>query len=180
MLKKTITALAASFLLSLSPIYAATEVDGNVIFPVAESSYQANLAASLVGGSFTPTEGDAYSLVGVELSLDCPLFQASGGNVRQQVSYTVFSKDSVSGTLIEINPHWMNEVADGLTVGFGPGLGMATTKVTGGESTSKFEIGAGASASYKMNSLLLGFEWRQMSADTLDNSRSLVKLGMSF
>ncbi|MDX2469551.1 MAG: hypothetical protein QNL04_03125 [SAR324 cluster bacterium] len=180
MLKKTIIALSASFLIALSPVYAETEVEGNVAFPVIESSYSPNFAPSLVGGSITPTEGDSYSLVGVEISLDCPLFQPSGGNVRQQFSYAVFSKDDVSGTLIEINPHWMNNLSENVTIGFGPGLGLATVEATDGESTSYFEVGAGVSLSVKAGSILFGADWRQMSAGDFDNSRGIVKAGYSF
>jgi len=157
-----------------APAFAETTETGNVILPVLESSYTPNPSVSLIGGSFT-NEGSSASVVGVELAIDCPLFQAASGNIRQQISYSTVGFTGSTVSLIELNPHWMTEVADNLTAGFGPGLGIAQTSVTGGSSSSDFSVGIGASATYKMDSLRLGTEWRSMNG-----SRFVLKAGLSF
>jgi len=172
--------LAAFGLFAFSPVQAATDQTGNVPLPILESSYQPNFVGSLVMGTLSPTDGDSGSLIGAELSLDCPIFQPSTGLIRQQVSYATYSQNSVTVSLIELNPHWVTEVSTGFFVGGGPGLGLATASVTGGSSKSYFEIGLGASAFYKMDSLQFGGEWRQMSAGDLNNSRMLLKAGLAF
>ena len=172
--------LTAVTFFAVSPLQAATGTDGNVILAVMESDYKPNFVGSLVLGTLSPTDGESGSLVGAELSLDCPLFQPASGQVRQQVSFTTYSEDSLTATFIEINPHWMTEVSKGFFVGGGPGLGMAMTSFTGGSSKSYFEIGIGASAQYKMDAFQFGAEWRQMSAGDFNNSRMLLKAGMAF
>jgi len=173
MTKYFLTALMGLMFVA-APAFAETTASGNVLLPITESSYQPNLAASALVGSFSDN-GTSASVVGVEISLDCPLFQTSSGNIRQQLSFSNVSFTGSTVTLIELNPHWMNEVADNITVGFGPGLGIAQTSVTGGASSSNFELGIGASASYKMDQFLFGTEWR-----SLNGSRIAVKAGMSF
>ncbi len=161
-------------LLLAAPTYAETEQEGNVFFPVAEPSYQGNPVLSLLGGSYFD-KGLSASVLGLELSLDCPMLQVSAGNIRQQISVSSASFKDATTTLIELNPHWMTEVAQGLTVGFGPGLGWAQTSVTGGEKSSKFALGLGVSAAYQMDALQLGAEFRSMNG-----SRAVVKLGFAF
>ncbi|OGH00511.1 MAG: hypothetical protein A2600_05820 [Candidatus Lambdaproteobacteria bacterium RIFOXYD1_FULL_56_27] len=186
MLKRLLfTLVALSF--TTSPLWAETTQSGNVILPVTDSSYKGHPVLSLVGGTLSPSAAgsESGSLVGVELSLDCPLFQASAGNVRQQISYTTYSKSNLSVSLIEINPHWMTELSPGFTAGFGPGLGLAQTSVTGGSSASYFEYGLGASASYKTGALVFGFELRNMTTGKknnadMSNSRTLLKAGYAF
>ena len=167
--------LTATTLLATSPLQAATGATGNVAFPILESSYQPNLTASLVVGNVTGTSSSSLAVSGLELALDCPLYQPSSGNIRQQISYTTHSLDGFSVTMIELNPHWMNEVSKGLFLGFGPGLGLATTS-----SNSYFEIGVGVSAAYELGAFQLGAEMRQMSAGDFNNSRSLIKAGYNF
>lgn len=175
--------MALAGLLVASSAFAETSTDG--LFPIAESDYRPNPVVSLLGGSMTPKEGDAGSVVGVELSLDCPLFQPPTGQVRQQISYTVYDKNQVQVTNIELNPHWMSEISENFTAGFGPGLGLVQTSVSGGESESYFGLGFGASASYRASSLQLGAEYREQLTQTkneadLNNSRFLVKVGYIF
>ncbi len=172
-MKKALVA-AAALCLSLTPAFAETAETGNLMLPVTVESYQAHPVASLLLGSLSK-DGESASLVGAEVSLDCPMFQAASGNVRQQLSVSSASYEHASTLLIEINPHWMNEVSENLTVGFGPGLGLAQTTVDGGDSESKFNIGLGASASYRMDQLQFGAEYR-----VIDASRLALKVGMAF
>jgi len=167
-------ATLVGLLLLVSPAFGETMESGNVILPVLESSYTPNPVVSLMGGSYA-NDGSSASAVGVELSLDCPLYQPARGNVRQQISYMNVALTGADVTLIELNPHWMSTMGQFLSVGFGPGLGIAQTSVTGGASSSKFSVGFGVSASYKMDSLQLGAEYR-----TMNGSRTALKAGVAF
>lgn len=183
MSKRILTALVG--LLASTAAFAETGATGNQMFPVAASDYKANPVVSLVGGSMTPKEGEAGSVIGAELSLDCPLFQPAKGQVRQQISYMLYDKNEVRVSYIELNPHWMTELTDGLSVGFGPGLGLVQASVTGGNSEAYLALGVGASASYRAEDLQFGVEYRepvsQPKTDVdLNNGRVLVKLGYVF
>jgi len=136
-MKKALVA-AAALCLSLTPAFAETAETGNLMLPVTVESYQAHPVASLLLGSLSK-DGESASLVGAEVSLDCPMFQAASGNVRQQLSVSSASYEHASTLLIEINPH------------------------------------LGASASYRMDQLQFGAEYRVMDA-----SRLALKVGMAF
>ncbi|MDT8448060.1 MAG: hypothetical protein RRB13_14300 [bacterium] len=183
MTKKIVMTLAG--ILAATGAFAETSASGNQLFPVVDSSYQANPVLSLVGGSMNPKEGDGGSVVGVELSLDCPLFQPSKGQVRQQVSYTTYDKNNVKITNIELNPHWMTELSDGFFAGFGPGLGLVQTSVTGGNSNSYLALAVGGSASYRSGPIQAGLEYREQFTQEVDrtnvnNNRILFKVGYVF
>ncbi|MDH5561800.1 MAG: hypothetical protein OEY59_13205 [Deltaproteobacteria bacterium] len=158
-----IALIALLFLIPSSLVFAEVR-----FFPILEDHFKPERTASLLIGS---TGG--FSAVGVELSMACGLFEIPGTEIRQQVSFT--SVDS-SVTLIELNPHYMIKLQDQLKVGFGPGLGYATS---GGESS--MTVQAGASLHYRMDSLFFGASAiQQFVMSGGDNFEFYGKIGYNF
>jgi len=173
--------------LSSGAVMAETDQTGAVILPLTESSYQPHFTLSAIGGVLTPDDGDidSGSVTGVELSLDCPLFQPPMGVIRQQVSYTTYSKNDLTVSSFELNPHFLVEITKDLLVGGGPGFGFVTTDPEKGDSENYLAFQMGLNVQYKAGPLLLGSEfrkqWTQKKDDSdFNNNRLLVKVGYNF
>jgi hypothetical protein len=160
------------------------------LLPAADEGYQAQPTVALLGGQLDPAESglDSATATGVELSLNCPLLAAPGGTIRQQLSYVRYDKDDVEITTIEINPHYMIDVADNLQVGFGPGLGYVSIDTPAGDDAA-LALQFGGSVQYRLGRIYLGAEARWQWAGDVeiantdvspDNTRVLAKVGFNF
>ncbi len=124
--------------------------------------YKAEPAVSLMLGRISP--GDEFrssSIVGAELSLNCPTLQPPSNRIRQQFSFTRASRGGVKTYNYEINPHYIVEVSPGFEIGGGPGLGYVTVDTPNGDG-SVFGLQFGVSAHYQADRspLFLGAEAR--------------------
>jgi len=179
----TVTALAS---LLAAPVASA---EGWTFLAGTKEGYTAEPAVSLMLGQMSPDSGNASasSIAGLELSLNCPLLQPPSNRIRQQVSLTRYDDSGFKMTNIEINPHYIVEVAPGLEVGGGPGLGYI---ITDGKDKNPglFGLQLGLSAHYTgKGPFFVGAEWRyqfttegDFGADgktDLNNSRVALKLG---
>ncbi len=159
-------------------------------FPGLDSQYQAQTSLALIGGSADVdlSGQDSDSLYGIEASFNCPLLQTPANRIRQQVSLTRFDADGLDITALEINPHYVVPVADGLEAGFGPGFGAAKVSVAGSDETV-LGVQLGASLHYRRGAMFVGAEARyQWTTEenfgagdiAIDNSRILLKAGVNF
>jgi opacity protein-like surface antigen len=158
-----------------------------------QPGFQAEPTVSVMLGRISP--GDAFSsstVLGAELSLNCPTLQPPTNRIRQQFSFT---RSSTGGTKIhnyEINPHYVVEVSPGFEIGGGPGLGYVTVDTPTGDG-GVFGLQFGASAHYFANGpLFLGAEARYQITGKdrfggagsprtdVDNFRFAIKAGYSF
>lgn len=156
-----------------------------------KQGYTAEPTISLMLGRMSP--GDDFrssAIAGVELSLNCPLLQPPTNRIRQQVSLTWYDKGRNEITSLEINPHYVVEVAPGLELGAGPGLGLVMVDTATGDG-NVLGVQFGASAHYHGNSpLFIGAEARyQLTTESrfgggqktdVNNFRFGIKVGYSF
>ena len=180
--------LGAMVALTLTTTVSARETK---LFPiVTDSNYCLTPSVAVVAGvdSYDGTSGTAY---GVELSMACPALQLSSVFIKQQVSLVTRDSDGFKATSLEFNPHAIFDISKELTVGVGPGFGVIFADVDGASSDTVFGVNLGASVTYDITpSAFVGLEARyQWTTDAefvsgtkvnLDNSRTLLKVGMHF
>lgn len=158
-------------------------------FPAGSAdNYEMLPTVSFIGGTSMPAEDgvESSTLMGLELSMNCPLLQPPTNRIRQQVSWTLSDEAGVTAHSLEINPHYVVEVADNLEIGFGPGFGMLLVDA-GTESKTLFGAQLGASAHYRMGAFFIGGEARyQLTTEAdfgagdmdMNNNRMMLKIGM--
>jgi len=154
-----------------------------------KEGYKAEPVASIILGMMKPDEEhvDAKAAYGLELSLNCPLLQPPTNKIREQVSFTTFKSDDFKQNSIELSPHYVVEVAKGLWLGGGPGLGVVMGEHDGHKETV-FGLQVGGSLHYTAAApFFVGAEARYQFTtdagdlgDNLNNMRAMVKVGMSF
>jgi len=181
-------ALAAIIALTTTAI---TAKEIKVLPILTDSNYCLTPSLSLLGGYGAFSEAnDGSTMYGVELAIACPALQLENLDIKQQISYVYSSNDGLTTNSIEFNPHVMFNIADKLQLGVGPGFGLVFADVEGGESDLVFGLNLGASLNYDITtSMFVGAEARyQWTTDadfgggdtTLDNYRTLLKVGMHF
>ncbi len=156
-----------------------------------KDGFVAEPAISLMLGQMDPGNNmDSDIITGIELSLNCPLLQPPSNRIRQQASYTTYDDNGVKITSLEINPHYVVEVAPGLEIGGGPGLGYVMVD-NGVADDAVFGLQLGVSAHYTLQSpLFIGAEARYQitgednfgaaSKSDVNNYRIALKVGYSF
>ena len=140
-------------------------------------------------GQFDPEDADSSSLMGVEVSMECPLLQPASHRIRQQISLTQVDDDGLTVSSIELNPHHMFQLSPQFEAGFGPSLGVAKAEADGDDAT-EFTYGLGVSARFDITpQLFIGAELRKAwmgdmtlngGTGNLGNTRAAVKVGYQF
>lgn len=156
----------------------------------ADPDYRAEPTLAVIGGTQDPdfNGADSDGIYGVELSFNCPLLQPPVHRIRQQVSITGYDEDGLELTSLELNPHYVVPVADGLEVGFGPGIALIDAEARG-EDETLWGLQAGASIHYRLGEFFAGAEYRHQITtegdfgntgdEDVDNSRFLLKAGIN-
>ena len=187
-MKRSLCSLAA---LSLLTISSAACADGWKILPFQDADWKPNFTLAAVVGSMDVKDLGAATYQGLEFSLDCPWFQPPKGTLCQQFNYGTYSKDNVSLTSWEMNPQYYMTVAEGWTVGFGPGVGYIQGTV-GAYEAKLPSIQFSADVNYRKGHYFAGFGARVQNARNdlitsgsttlpgLDNSVMSVKVGYNF
>lgn len=162
--------------------------DGWKILPFQEADWKANFTLAATAGSMDVREVGAATAQGLEFSLDCPWFQPPKGLLRQQFNYTSYKKDNISLDVWEMNPHYYMTVAEGWTVGFGPGVGYIQGTV-GSYEAKLPSIQFSADVNYRKGHYFAAVGARVQNARNdqvsstlsgLDNSLVNIKLGYNF
>jgi outer membrane scaffolding protein for murein synthesis (MipA/OmpV family) len=156
--------------------------------PVMDSNYQPDFTLSALVGSMDPQHAGSDSVIGGELAFNCLLLQPSTGIIRTRVSISKFSNDGLKLTSYEINPHWTFNIADHLSLGFGPGLGYVDAKYQG-SGKGLWAAQLGADLDYRVNHINFGVaaRWQGTQNSTLspgikgaDNSLVEARIGYNF
>lgn len=158
------------------------------VLPVMDSGYKPQITASVVGGSMsgTPVGSGAYS--GVEVAFNCLALQPPSGIIRSKISYGQFDKNGLKLTTFEVNPRWTTPIAQDLTVGFGPGIGLVKADVAG-QTTNMMAMQLGADLDYSVGKLNLGLgvRWQNTANKSItpairgaNNTLVQAKLGFNF
>ena len=123
--------------------------------PILDKDYRPNFVASVTGGMLDPKHGSSDTALGLELAMNCGLFQTPTGVVRTKLSWNRYDKDGVTLNTVELNPRWTIPVAQNLTFGVGPGIGYVKADA-GGRTTDLFAWQAGADLDYRIGQVNLG------------------------
>lgn len=191
-MKRTTLALITTGLIGSG--IGAAQADGGWDLPAYNKpGYTVEPTLSLMLGRMSP--GDdlrSAAIGGIEFSLNCPTLQPPTNRIRQQFSFTRYDKNDIEINSLEINPHYVVEVAPGLEVGGGPGLGWLMVDTPTGDG-NVFALQFGASAHYfAMDPLFFGAEARyQVTTEDrffgagsektdVNNFRFALKVGYSF
>jgi len=170
--------VALSILLGISSMN--TQAEGWEFLAGSKPGYKAEPIASLMFGQMD-FDGSDSSIVGVELSLNCPLLQPPTNRIRQQASITSYDDSGFEIINLEINPHYVVEVAKNLEIGGGPGFGYLYSDDT----ADRFAFNLGASIHYTGLPVFLGAEVRTQfttedNGNDMNNNRMAVKIGYAF
>ena len=174
---------------AMAGVSAPAAAGGWGLFPVLDDDYTAEPTFAVIGGAMDPdfSGADTDGVYGVEFSLNCPTLQPPVNRIRQQFSLMRYD-DGIEITSLEINPHYVMPIAQGLELGFGPGLGVLSVDTDNGDATA-FGLQAGASLHYRAGLLFLGAEARYQATTEEDfgdgdqdvnNVRYMVKAGVNF
>lgn len=157
-----------------------------------DDDYKFNFEVAAVVGSMAFKESNlkTSTTYGVDVSFDCPVFTLPGDNLlRQQLTLSSYDKGNVEITTIEMNPYYFIDLADDLTLGFGPGLGAMNVDTDGAKDKWLFTYQAGAGLKYYIDKVIVGVDCRYQWTDTkdfgsgqedFDNMRILLKIGYAF
>ncbi len=158
------------------------------VLPGMDANYKANVTASVMGGSMssTPVGSGAYS--SVEVAFNCLVLQPPSGVIRSKISYGQFDKNGLKLTSFEVNPRWTTPMAQDLTIGFGPGIGLVKVDVAG-QTTNMMAMQLGADLDYSVGKLNLGLgvRWQNTASKNItptikgaNNTLVQAKLGFNF
>ncbi|MEI7841502.1 MAG: hypothetical protein WCI39_00600 [Gallionellaceae bacterium] len=183
-MKRSLSTLAVISTLAIS---GSALADGWKTLPFLDAGWKPNFTLAATVGSMDIKDVGAATSQGLELSLDCPWFQPPQGALRQQFNYSTYKKDNISLNIWEMNPHYYITVAEGWTVGFGPGVGYVQGTV-GSYEAKLPSIQFSADVNYRKGHYFAGVGARVQNARNdqigtltgLDNSLLNVKLGYNF
>jgi len=174
-MKKTALAMGALFI-SMN-----VNAESWKLFAGKDAGFFFEPTASVMAGMMKPKEGDSGKVIGVEISFNCPLIQPPTNKIRQQVSFAQYDENDVNLSSIEINPHYIIEIYQGLSIGAGLGVGYVFVDAAGIDNAFAGQLGA--SVHYNVSKLFfVGGDMRYQITDNSDinNSRMVLKIGLNF
>jgi opacity protein-like surface antigen len=158
--------------------------------PILDKDFCPNIQVGLSAGYMNLKNVNAEgSTVGIEVSLDCPVFTLPWDNLRQQIMLNHFDSDGLEMTNLEFNPYYLVTLNNGVEWGFGPGFGVIFSDAA--KSDTVFTLQAGTGLKYNISKEIytgadLRYQWTQkaeLSAgvkEDMDNYRAQVKIGYRF
>lgn len=179
------TAIAAMSLIGMTGSATAGEWK---FLPILDKDYKPEMTLSLIGGLLDPKEADRDTFAGLELAMNCGLFQTPSGVVRTKISFARFDHDGYDYRTFEVNPRWTVPIAQNLSFGIGPGIGYVKTKV-GSRDTEMFAWQIGADLDYRIGQINLGLgaRWQDTVNKTVaigtegaENWLVQAKIGFAF
>jgi hypothetical protein len=164
---------------------------GGVLAPAVRPGWTPQLMLGDPAGCLEPGAGEVGgdAISGVQPSLGCTGLQPSGGSIRPQLNINRFANDGVRLTTTEMNPRYFMNVAPGLALGLGPGLGYVQTQTDAGKGPDLWAVQIGADLDYRQGPLFLGvgtrYQWTEngrigASSIGADNWLTTLKLGVKF
>ncbi|MGB8517527.1 MAG: hypothetical protein WCD45_06525 [Gallionella sp.] len=156
--------------------------------PVTDANYKPDVTLSLVGGSLSGTPAGSSGYTGAEVAFNCLVMQPPSGMIRSKISYGQFDHNGLKLSTFEVNPRWTTGIAQNLTFGIGPGIGLVKADVAG-RSTNMAAFQIGADLDYRIGALNLGLgaRWQGTSNKNVapgmngaNNTLVQAKVGYNF
>ncbi len=159
---------------------------GPAVTPAADPGLGLAGSAAYLSPGAGSLSGDAY---GTQVYLTSPWLKLPGGTIGQQLSVNSYNRDGVQLTTAALSPRYLTDVAPGLALGVGPGLGYTWADADFGRSTDLWAVQIGADLDYRQGPLFMGldarYQWSEdqaaaTSAGASDNWLTTLKLGVTF
>jgi len=160
------------------------------VLPILDEGFCPNIQVGLISGYMNLKNVNAEgATVGIEISLDCPVFTLPWDNLRQQIMLERFHSDGLEMTNLEFNPYYLITLDNGVEWGFGPGFGVIFSDAQSADTV--FTLQAGTGLKYNLSKQIytgadIRWQWTQKAELTpgfkedLDNYRAQVKVGYRF
>jgi hypothetical protein len=113
--------------------------------------------------SASPSLGVGGSLGGAsppQLSLSSPRLELPGGSLGPQISVDRYTHDGVNLTTAEVGSRYFTDIAPGLELGVGPGVGYTWSDADAGKAADLWGLQVGADIHYRQGSLSMGLDTR--------------------
>lgn len=191
MLKQISTTVVLTLLLIVNNNLLAqnqAEMDPGFRFlPVIEENFDLGLTLLLKTGvvNLSNLSSGTHFLVGAEVAFNCLMFKPADGSIRAQFSYNRYKNGDFTIHTIELNPYYMFDVTERLSIGGGPGIGYI---IPGDDLDNAWSLQSGLGASYNFGLITLGvearYQWQTSDIDKLgskdlDNFRTNLKIGIN-
>ena len=188
-----VTIILMSLIFSVSS-YAQVNDGDKTILPFLKKGYRPQIGIAPVAGlQKTKNVDDLDFVYGVEISLQCPLYQCKKNHIRQQLSIVNTKRDGFSAWAFELAPHYKLPIASDAEFGVGPHIGYQTNKITLLDTdftSGVFPYGLGGSLDYAFKSIFIGVdaryvwttkpEYNNIKTESMDDFRTLAKIGFKF
>ncbi len=165
---KTFRLLSSAAALAAGAATLPAQAQGWQILPIVnDPGYKAEVSLAVTGNFVQPDEGGHVNAWGLDMNMNCGLIQSPDKRIRTHVNFTRSNKGGVQGTGFELSPRYTAPVlnAPGLSLGFGPSIGVFRAEA-GGSSNSSTGLGLAAGLNYKSGGLYTGFDLRYHLTDS--------------
>jgi len=165
------------------------------LLPVFKKGYKPQFAVSAVSGiQNNPNFDKSAAVLGMEVSLQCPLLCTKKNYIRQQLSIVHQFGKELRSTAVELNPQYRIIAKPNFELGVGPSFGFIVAD-TNGDEKLPFTYGLGGSIVYHLGDVFFTAETRFALTDkitftddasgvvisrNLNNYRTVLKIGYKF
>ncbi|MEE9438015.1 MAG: hypothetical protein V3V14_03375 [Saprospiraceae bacterium] len=202
-MKKTLQSLGLALLVTIITIGQVSSQKAEIVvnegestfLPFLKSGFRPAIGIAPVAGIVKFDDADqTLTAYGLEISLQCPMYQCKTNYIRQQISIVLAKNDEFSSLALELAPHYRLPLGTSLELGVGPHLGANIIKLdlidTATDTETVFAYGAGTSINYFMERVYFSTEARYTLTteaefesgytSNYNNLRVLGKVGIRF
>jgi long-subunit fatty acid transport protein len=135
---------------------------------VNDPGYKAEPSLAITGNRVLPGTGPNANAFGLEFNANCGLVQSPDKRIRTHVNLSRTDQDGVKVTALELSPRYTVPLGQGLSVGFGPSLGVFQVN-TPARDRNLLGVGAAVGLNFRSGVLYTGFDVRYHSTVERDN-----------
>jgi hypothetical protein len=131
--------------------------------------------------------GGSEVAYGLEMNFNCGLIQSPDNRIRTHLSIAKVDENNFDATIVELSPRYTMPVADGISIGVGPSLGVTRvdSAAAGTPTKSLFAYGVVAGVNYRAGAFYAGLDLglrrtNDRSGVDYDNRAATLKAGFNF
>ena len=178
--------LAVALALASLTLAGTAQADGIRFFPGHEPGFKFEPTLAVTGG-VTRAAGardDSMGVVGIDLNMNCGLFQTPANRIRTHVQINHNDESGVKATSFELSPRYTLPLGGGFSIGAGPALAMVRVD-TGADNRNLFGYGAVAGLNFRAGMFYAGTDIRYLNTNERDRTQFenwtwLAKVGVNF
>ncbi|MFM2054594.1 MAG: hypothetical protein RL456_2631 [Pseudomonadota bacterium] len=124
-----------------------------------DPAWRADASLAVTGQRVMPGSGPDANAWGLEFAMQCGLLQSPDRRIRTHLNLGRSSENGTTVRAFELSPRYTVPLADGLSLGAGPSLGLFRVS-QGGTSRTLPGLGAAAGVGYRVGMFHAGFDLR--------------------